>query len=88
MEDGSQPEYAFAGGERSVSANMCFDFSFHMSSEEETALAVASCAVSTALSLNSCERSTLLLDSDESTLLGLDSEELKRAAMRKERGGA
>ena len=76
MEDGSQPEYAFAGGERSKPSIARFDLSLHMSSEVETVVAEARSAVSMAL----------LLSSDERTCFGL--EELKRAEKRKERGGA
>jgi hypothetical protein len=75
MEDGSQPEYAFAGGERDISSIMRFDLSLHMLSEEPGSVAEARSAVSMAL----------LLSSFESTMLGL--EDLTRAEMRKERGG-
>jgi hypothetical protein len=75
MEDGSQPEYAFAGGERDTSSIIRLDLSVHMSSEEERVGAEARSRVSMAL----------LLSSFESTILGL--EDLTRAEMRKERGG-
>ena len=75
MEDGSQPEYGFAGGARDICSITRFDPSLHTLSTETTVLAEAFSAVSMAL----------LLSSLESTTRGL--EELTRAEMRKERGG-
>lgn len=73
MKSGSQPEYAFAGGERATSSITRFDLSLHITSEEETARVEARSAVFMTMSLSS----------RGSTLLGL---ELKRAEIRKERG--
>jgi len=75
LKDGDQPEYAFAGGERATSSITRFDLSLHMTSAEETARVEARSAVFMTMSL-SCWGSTLR---------GL---ELKRAAIRKENGGA
>jgi hypothetical protein len=69
MEDGNQPEYAFAGGERDNSIILIFDLSFQRKSGLYT-LDVTSSALSMTLSLSFCG----------STALGL--EELKRAEMR------
>lgn len=70
MEDGNQPEYASAGGERNNSLILVFDLSLQSKFASYLAGAEASSAASMTLSLSSCA----------STALGL--EDMKRAEMR------
>ena len=76
MEDGSQPEYAFAGGERDNASIARFDLSLHISSAVGAAWAETRSAVFMAMSLSD----------DAST--GPGESEMKRAETRKERGAA